>query len=207
MQSNSADGASAPRFFAVVPAAGRSARMGEPKLLLPWGDSTMIEHVLAQWRAADVARVVIVVHPADARLAELCRGAGAVVVQPEVPPADMKASVRHALNWITEHEAPRAQDAWLLAPADMPLVTPAVIRAVIAAHDKTAPRIIAPIAAGRRGHPVLFPWPLADEVAGLAENEGVSAIVQRHAVKELAWPNAQEVLTDIDTPEEYRKNS
>jgi CTP:molybdopterin cytidylyltransferase MocA len=33
--------------FAIIPAAGRSVRMGQPKLLLPWGQTTLLEHVLA----------------------------------------------------------------------------------------------------------------------------------------------------------------
>ena len=40
------------RSFAVVPAAGRSRRMGRPKLLLPWGESTIIQQVLGAWRAS-----------------------------------------------------------------------------------------------------------------------------------------------------------
>jgi len=192
------------RFFAVVPAAGRSVRMGEPKLLLPWGKSTIIESVLAAWRASRVTRIVVVVHPADARLAELCQSAGATVIQPEIPPPDMKASVRHAVAWLVAHESPTDHDAWLLAPADMPLVTTAVIDAVIAAHNMAAPSIVAPAANDRRGHPVLFPWPLSNEVAQLAENEGLNALVKRHVVKELPWQNAQEILTDIDTPAEYQ---
>ena len=59
--------------FAIIPAAGRSQRMGEPKLLLPWGQSTIIEHVLAVWCASRVEAVVMVVHPDDVRPAELGR--------------------------------------------------------------------------------------------------------------------------------------
>ena len=64
---------SVPRFFGVIPAAGRSVRMGEPKLLLPWRDGTLIEHVLAQWLASRVACVTVVVHPDDQELAAVCR--------------------------------------------------------------------------------------------------------------------------------------
>ena len=66
---------SAPRFFGVIPAAGRSVRMGEPKLLLPWRDGTLIEHVLAQWLASRVACLTVVVHPEDVELAAICRRA------------------------------------------------------------------------------------------------------------------------------------
>ena len=103
---DSASASSSARFFAIVPAAGRSVRMGEPKLLLPWGETTIIESVLAAWRASRVARIVVVVHPEDTRLAELCRAASAMVIQPEIPPPDMKASVCHALAWLAVHESP-----------------------------------------------------------------------------------------------------
>jgi len=41
----------AERSFAVgvvILAAGRSARMGRPKLLLPWGGTSVLGHLLAQ---------------------------------------------------------------------------------------------------------------------------------------------------------------
>ena len=34
----------------IILAAGASERMGRPKLLLPWGKSTVLAHLLAQWR-------------------------------------------------------------------------------------------------------------------------------------------------------------
>ena len=83
--------------FAIIPAAGRSQRMGQPKLLLPWGERTIIEHVLGVWRASRVTQVVLIVHPQDARLAELGRGCGAVVVQPADAPREMKVSVQIGL--------------------------------------------------------------------------------------------------------------
>ena len=35
----------------VILAAGASSRMGRPKLLLPWSGTTVIGHLLNQWRA------------------------------------------------------------------------------------------------------------------------------------------------------------
>ena len=84
------------RFFAIVPAAGRSATMGEPKLLLPWTGRPLIEHVLSEWRASRASRMIVVVHPDDVALADVCRGNEANVVVPEVPPPDMKSSVCQA---------------------------------------------------------------------------------------------------------------
>src|SRR5262245_3743720 len=106
--------------FAIIPAAGRSRRMGQPKLLMPWQGATVLEHVIATWRASRASHVIVVAHPEDAALADLARRAGAIVVQPKTPPPQMKDSVAYGLDYIARNLQPTPRDAWLLAPADMP---------------------------------------------------------------------------------------
>jgi molybdenum cofactor cytidylyltransferase len=196
--------------FAVIPAAGRSLRMGQPKLLLPWGQSTVLEHVLATWIASRVGRVILVVHPQDAELVRLGVHAGVHVVQPETAPEEMKVSVQLALDYIS-HFAPSPTDAWLLAPADMPTLATATIDQLIAAYESSlaanpaaAPQIWAPRSRGRRGHPALFAWALRSEVAELDPDEGISALMSRHDVAYVE-ANADAILEDIDTPEDYER--
>ncbi len=191
------------RAFAIIPAAGRSQRMGRPKLLLPWGAGTVIESVIAAWRTSGVLRCVVVVHPDDTELAEICRAAGADVVVPKSPPPDMKASVGCGLEFVAATHQPAAGDAWLVAPADMPLLSATAIDQVLAAHRPAAPRIIVPTHAGRRGHPVLFPWTLAAEVGRLGEGEGLARLLQRHAPVEVA-SSERTILLDFDTPADYQ---
>ncbi len=52
-------------IFAVVPAAGRSSRMGRPKLSLPLGGRTVLEHVVIALRQGGVDEVLVVVGPHD----------------------------------------------------------------------------------------------------------------------------------------------
>ncbi|HEX6960549.1 MAG TPA: NTP transferase domain-containing protein, partial [Lacipirellula sp.] len=84
------------RNFAIVPAAGVSARMGAHKLLLPWGASTVIEQVLAAWRASRVGRIVVVARADDEPLLDRCRKMGVDLVTTVAETPDMKASVRLA---------------------------------------------------------------------------------------------------------------
>ena len=209
-----------PRAFAIVPAAGRSVRMGRPKLLLPWGEATVIEAVLRAWNESRVSRTVVVVRADDDELAEVCRACGAEVVRPELDPPDMKASVAHALLHVDAHHAPAAGDAWLLAPADMPQLSTTVIDLLIAEHERRSARIndtragdestaernaiLAPAYNRRRGHPVLFPWPLSADVFQLAEDEGVSSLAQRNVVVEVETPEPS-ILNDLDTPADYQR--
>jgi molybdenum cofactor cytidylyltransferase len=197
------------RAFAIVPAAGRSQRMGQPKLLLPWNGATVLEHVLRAWRASPVERVIIVVHPLDEQIAALAAAAGADVVRPDVPPSDMKASVRLGLQLARQFD-PADNDAWLLAPADMPRLSAETIARLIAAYEsalagaeRPAP-IWVPSFAGRRGHPTLFAWRLAAEVDALPVDQGLNALLAHHAVECIETSDAS-VCEDLDTPDDYRR--
>jgi molybdenum cofactor cytidylyltransferase len=180
--------------------------MGRPKLLLPHAGATVLEHLLAVWQSSRVDRIVVVAHTDDGEVHACCRRMGVELVVPATPPPEMKVSVAAALAYIAEEFSPTSCDAWLLAPADMPRLSREVIDRLLAEHAARAdqPCILAPSHGGKRGHPVLFPWPLAAEVDDLADEEGVNAIVQRHKVRELACDDAG-VLADLDTPEDYRR--
>ena len=196
------------RSFAVVPAAGESLRMGQPKLLLPWGESTIIETVLHAWRTAGVRATVVVVPPDDRELADLCWNAGAEVVIPQQQPAEMKQSIQLALRHVARHLRPRDSDAWLVAPADMPRVSPDIARRLLDHHRPDEPKVLLPTLNGRRGHPTLFPWPLAARVEELGPDEGLNALVEREWVGEVACDDiaGPDAFSDIDTPDDYEQS-
>jgi molybdenum cofactor cytidylyltransferase len=178
--------------------------MGQAKLLQLWRAKPLIAWTIAAWQQSGVEAIVLTVHPDDAALAELARSLGAAVVVPELPPADMKDSVRIALGEVERRFAPTQCDVWLLAPADLPEMSPDVCRQLLAAAPAHPGRIIVPQHAGRRGHPVLFPWSLAAEVAALQADEGVNALLARHEVVVLeAGPAC--LADDIDTPDDLRR--
>jgi molybdenum cofactor cytidylyltransferase len=204
------------RTFAILPAAGHSRRIGRPKLLLPLADGrALVEHVLTAWRASFVDEIVVVMRRDDVPLAERCAGPRTTIVQPDVDPPDMKASIAAGIDYVREARQPTPEDAWLVAPADMPLLAPESIDAVIAAyrqqlaardkaHANTSAEIVVPFVSGRRGHPVLLPWSIATEVAALGPEEGLKQLIERHSQLALEVPDAG-ILTDIDTPEDYAR--
>lgn len=199
---------SLPQSFAIIPAAGRSVRMGQPKLLLPWGEHTMIEEVLAAWRTCRISHVVMTVHPDDGELAEAARSAGAEVVTVSPPPADMKASVLAGLDYVEANYRPCANAAWLLAPADMPLLTAQLIDGLLAAWEENLFRsrqeILALSRGGRRGHPVLFPWALVAAARQLPAGAGLNQLLDKFGCRELAVAE-DAAFVDLDTPADYRR--
>lgn len=215
------------RAFAIVPAAGKSRRMGQPKLLLPWRGATVIAHLLHAWRSSRVERVVVVVRRGDEDLLAAIRHsvandsslsgeggseasdagrplAAVDLVLPPVDPPDMKDSVRAALEHIEQAYRPTGDDVWLLAPADTPTLSTSVIDGLLAAVRSPQTSILVPTAGGRRGHPSLFSFRLASAVANLSEQEGVNAILGRELVEEVELGTGA-LAPDFDTPDEYAR--
>lgn len=176
--------------------------MGQDKLLLTWGDATVIESVLASWQASGVDIIVVVTREDQTELQALCREA--TIVTPRIAPPEMKDSVLAALDQIRKAFAPEDRDVWLLAPADMPQLNPTVVKQLVAAHNPATPVIIVPTSDGKRGHPVLFPWAFASSVETLAENEGVNALLERFPVRELEC-SGPDIHGDLDSPDDYER--
>ena len=192
------------RSFAIIPAAGHSRRMARDKLLLPWRDSTIIESTLAAWRSSDVDEVIVVTRSDRQDVIGVCRQAGVSVVTPEAAPPEMKDSVRAGLHFVKATHAPTAHDAWLLAPADMPELNADVINDLLCEQQSHRLSILVPVQAGKRGHPVLFPWPVAEQVDTLTNDEGINVLLQRNPVCEIACDDLA-IHLDLDTPEDYER--
>src|SRR5262245_20423782 len=198
------------RYFALIPAAGHSMRMGQPKLLLPLTGRPLVIHTITAWLQSKVHRVVIVIRPGDEPLTAAVRTADVDIAIPDVPPPDMKASLQIALRHIERQYKPSGDDAFLVAPADMPRLSPAIINRLI--HQQKTGRtddILVPTLHGKHGHPVLFPWPLASQVHDLPPAAGLDAVVHRHQPRlvpsEDLVPAGEYPFADIDTPEEFHR--
>ncbi|MHB1558897.1 MAG: NTP transferase domain-containing protein [Isosphaeraceae bacterium] len=185
---------------AIVPAAGRSVRMGRPKLLMEFDGRTLIRRVVEALREGGVDRVVVV-SPADgpdphAIRTEAAAG-GAEVVVPPIQPAEMRDSIE--LGIVRLDVAPRPV-AVALTPGDVPGLTPALVTRLLRAAREQPDRLVIPAHEGRRGHPIVLPWDVALQVRELPADRGVNALVERYRerIVELALSNGRAIV-DVDT--------
>jgi molybdenum cofactor cytidylyltransferase len=191
-----------PRSFAIIPAAGLSTRMGQPKLLLPLGERTVVEHVLAAWTASRVTNVLIVVRADDGSLLEQCGRFDVEIVIARTETRDMRASVELAIKHLEHHHYPDPAEPCLIAPADSPQLTPHVIDTVLDEHNPDRPAAVVPAYGGRRGHPLLLPWLLASSISQLPIGAGVNQLLNHVPVRELVWHDSQ-ILEDLDNQRQY----
>jgi molybdenum cofactor cytidylyltransferase len=191
-------------IFAVLPACGRSTRMGRPKLSLPLGDRTVIEQVVLALRTGGVEHILVVVGPHVPELAPLATAAGADVLALPVPTPDMRATVAAGLLYLEERHRPLPTDWWLLAPADHASLSPTVIRQLRAAADLRTHPIIIPRYQGKRGHPTLIGWQYAAAVWAHLPGLGINSMLREHGFETLELDVSDPgILADLDTPDDY----
>ncbi|MGB9867750.1 MAG: nucleotidyltransferase family protein [Bacillota bacterium] len=193
---------------AVVPAAGLSTRMGYPKPCLPWGSSTVLSHVVGALREGGANPIVVVLgyqwQWVLEQHAALAASPGVVFqFNPAFATGEMLSSVKAGLLALN----PREHSAFLLCPADMPMVSPAVVRALLQAHLESPGKIIVPTYAGKKGHPALFPMELYGEIMGLPSTPyGLKLLGTRHpSLLQTLDLECEGVTLDLDTPGDYQR--
>ncbi len=200
-------------LVAIIPAAGLSRRMGEPKLLLPWRGSTVIAHLVGELRAAGVSQIFVVIRSNDAALQMAVISSGATPVVPPIDPPDMRSSVEFGLQAACGHShgsKPHPDDtwastAWLLIPADHPLASRSTVDALRAAWEPGRRQILIPTYGGKRGHPTLFSWDFAQEVSRIPPDCGLNWLVKENSSSIGEVPvNDPGAIIDLDTPEDYQ---
>jgi molybdenum cofactor cytidylyltransferase len=189
---------------AIVPAAGRSERMGRPKLLLSIGGEPLIHRVVTALRDGGVMRVIVVAPPTaapeGAQVAALAEQAGAEVVVPAARPAQMRDSLELGLERLSQNPPP---ERVMVTPADTPGITHELVARLLDAAASHPGGVVIPCHGGCRGHPIVLPWTVAAEIRELSSGAGLNALVARHGhrVFELAVDDAGAV-SDLDTPDD-----
>ena len=191
---------SAPRdgfVTGLVLGAGGSRRFGRPKQLLPYGDRTLLDHVLTTARACRFDQL-------DRRRSAAPRTAsreqvdlsGTDVVVNEAFGSGCSSSIATALSTID----PRA-DLFVLMLGDQPGVTVETVEALLAAAGD------APLAVCRyddqRGHPFAFARRMFCELRISHGDKGVWRLLDQRAEDVVEVPIAGPVPLDVDTPEDY----
>jgi len=189
---------------AVVLAAGASTRMGEPKALLRRADGrSYVEAIVETARAGGCDEIVVVLGPPHGEAIRAALPAGVRAAWNGEPERGMLSSVQAGLAAVAGAASPpRAVEAALIWPVDIPFVEAATVRTLVT-QDGT---IVVPVHHGRGGHPLRVARAHFDEIATLDPARGLKALVDAHAAAVIRLPvDDRGVLVDVDTPEDYAR--
>jgi CTP:molybdopterin cytidylyltransferase MocA len=186
------------RIVAIVPAAGRSARMGTAKQLLPVSGRPMLLGVIDALRGGGADELVLVTHSQlrdqlgelspDVRFA-INDDAGSAMIN----------SVRIGM------EAAGACDGYLVCPADAAGIAAGDVRRCVEAFRESPQCIVVAAHGQRRGHPLIFARALAEVVHSRACDSGLNRLARGRPEQVRVVQCGAAALTNVNTPDDYER--
>jgi molybdenum cofactor cytidylyltransferase len=181
----------------LVLAAGGSKRLGAPKQLLRYGNTTLLGRVLDTARGCDFDQLMCVLGGSADEVRERVDLSGAEIVENPQFGEGCSSSIAAALSAVD----PRA-DVLILMLGDQPGVTTETVNALITGRGN------GPLAAcayeDGRGHPLAFARETFTDLEALHGDKGVWKLLDRHADQVVDVPVAGRIPKDVDTDADYR---
>jgi molybdenum cofactor cytidylyltransferase len=179
-----------------VLAAGGSRRLGQPKQLLPYGDGTLLTHVLRTARSCSFDQLLCVVGGSAEEVRAGVDFDGIEVVENHHYGDGCSSSIAAAIGAVD----PRAE-LLVLMLADQPGVSSEAVRTLIEGRGE------APLAAcaygDGRGHPLAFARGMFTALARLHGDKAVWKLLDRYAAEVVDVPVSGRVPRDVNTWEDY----
>jgi molybdenum cofactor cytidylyltransferase len=185
---------------ALVLAAGRATRMGEPKVLLSLGGATILSHVL---RAAKSSRcdAVLVVAGSDAEA--VSREAVSLGARAVLNPRYVEGMATSLAAGVAA--LPPECEAAVVLLGDQPRVTAAAIDRLIEAHRTSGKPMVLSRYGEVTGAPALIARSLFAEVQALRGDMGARGLAARHPGQVADVPLDAEEAWDVDTPDDLAR--
>jgi len=186
---------------AVVLAAGKSSRMGEPKQLVILDGRPLLAHTLENLRAARVSEIVLVLGFAGEVIRAKVELHGVKVVENKDYEQGMGSSLRAGLAALDSNI-----DASLMVLGDQPFAQSQTFNGIIDCYQHSEAQIVIPTYRGFRGNPVLLDRSVFAEVMALKGDVGCRAIFGDHSsgIVKVAVDDIG-VLLDIDSRQDLAK--
>jgi molybdenum cofactor cytidylyltransferase len=188
-------------------AAGESRRMGQPKLCLPWGQTTILGHILDQWHKAGANKILVVHGPGETPVTlELDRlgipsAQRAATVAPE---RGMMGSVVTAARLALRDES---LTHLVVALGDQPHLQVKTLREILRACQNAPGKIIRVVCQDKPGHPLALPANVLAEL-NVTSTETLRDFLRLKEIPVCDLTSDDSgVLLDLDTPDDYARAS
>jgi len=182
----------------IILAAGKSSRMGAFKPLLPFGNTTVIEHTSDYLHQGGIETIIAVVGHRAAEIEKHLQNTGVSFATNADEDSAMAASILQGLRAL-----PNEARAVVITPVDHPAVPAEVVMRLINEWRQGAGLVI-PTNAGRGGHPVLIDLSFRDDLLNLDPARGLKSFFDAHRdqVTRVAVSSIY-IARDMDTWDDY----
>ena len=192
-------------IIALIPAAGSSSRMGVPKQLLKWKNTTLLGHAIASSQAIPVSKTVVVLGANFDRIFNEIKHLDIHVLENKDWQDGLGKSIATGVSFVRRN-IPDCEGILILLP-DQPTIETAYLKSLFDTFMPGTGQIIATsYNNGNRGVPALFDKMYFNELAVLKDDKGAKSILNTYT-EHVEVLNAGHVISDIDTLEDYERLS
>jgi molybdenum cofactor cytidylyltransferase len=194
---------------AIILAAGESRRMGEQKMLMKWGQGTVLGHVISVFIEAGLRDILVVSGSDREKIEELVAELAKLypvrcVYNAGYKSGGMLSTIQRGLQDV----AAKGAGAALIGLGDQPQVEERSVRMIREEYEREAHPLIVPSHAMRRGHPWLVGREYWNEILELRPPQTPRDFLNRHAeaIRYVDVGN-DSILADLDTPADYKNSN
>ena len=189
---------------AIILAAGESRRMKEPKPLMNWGDSNLINYQISVLENPKVEEIIIVLGSRADEISNSISETKFRVVENKDFKLGKTTSIIKGLNSISNTN----NDVLILA-CDQPR-TKDLVGKVIDFHLELAhvKKITMPIYQKKSGHPIIFSNLFFKDLLAIKEaTQGIRQIIKENEGSVYKYETSDESATvDLNTPDQYKQS-
>jgi molybdenum cofactor cytidylyltransferase len=210
---------------AIILAAGESRRMGQPKMLLPWGETTVLGQVVATFASAEIGDIIAVTGGNREDIRRLIEELATRYPVREVYNSDyarggMLSSIQCGLRELLFAQPPPSRrtaspismgkgggkvGAALIGLGDQPQVREDTVLRICSAFDRNGASLVVPSFENHRGHPWLAARSFWQEIMALPVSINPRQFLQTHETEVEYIAADESIMQDLDTPQDYAK--
>jgi len=184
----------------IILAAGASKRMGKPKMLLPYRENNLLQHIIQQAQLIPSEGALIVTGCYDALIKQALNNYQVKRVYNKQWKEGMASSIVLGLQWWLNHNDTITQI--LILVSDQPFLNADILNKLLQQQQQTQKGIVAATYDGIIGTPVLFSRQYFPYLLQLKGDKGAGNIVKAFPA-DVATILFEAGKYDIDTPEDY----
>lgn len=188
------------KLAVLILAAGNSSRMGSPKQLLKWKNTTLLQHSINSVKAINDINILVL-------------GANFEKIEPSIISDDiiilqnkhwqkgLGNSIAAGVQYVKE-SLPNV-DNILIVLGDQPLINSDYLKKMIGIHKLNREKLICTMyEKGRLGVPAIFNNSFFEELLQLNDDKGAKNILQMYSDRMLSV-HGENLISDIDTIDDY----
>lgn len=187
-------------YAAIILAAGQSSRLGQPKQLLKYQNTTLLQHAIDIAKQSVVQPIIVVLGSNADIISNEIDPAGIQIVKNDHWQSGIASTIRCGVQSLQRLDS--NIDAAILMVCDQPFVTPDLLNSLIEKQKETGKSIIASQYGDIVGTPALFHRRFFSELMGLQGDTGAKKIMvqNRDFLATIPFPKGS---IDIDTMNDY----